>query len=292
MRRLPLREADATRVDGRAARRLHELPHAARASGRGGCVRELPRRDPRRPRGQDGVHRMPRAALGESERAREHVHVVPSKDRDERQGGARGRRRMRGLSPGTRLCRARKGAALRDVPHERGRARRDEQGAQRLRELPRRIDAQADQRTRLRDVPQDRGRERAAWASEVRRVPSTALRSAHGANRMRVVPRERDQGSARERQRRVRIVSPRPRTERDRQPASLRELSSARDAARAPRRRVARDVLAVPLVARAAAQRSRDVHRIVPREQARSPTAGADLHGVPRLPQVTARGVT
>jgi hypothetical protein len=169
--------------------------------------------------------------------------------------------------------------------------------------VPRRLGASTGQGPRMCDVPQGGAGVGAARPPAVHDLPRAAQRGARARSDVRVVPQDGVHQRARRGQGRVHDVPRGARPEGDRQAPGVRHVPRARDLAGAPHGEGTHELCAVshraPVVsaahaaaderiARAAANRSRDVHDRMPRGPADSPAAGADLHRLPHLRSLTA----
>jgi hypothetical protein len=233
---------------------VHQLPYAARPRRRERLVHRMPLEHQGLARRQGGLHHLPSTARRRHDGQRERLHELPRQHRRQRQGRPRRRHGMHDLPQGTRLRPSQEQAGpLCDLSCRGGHARLDEQGPQRLRVVPWRVDSQAHRRPGVRDLPREQSKQH----------------SRDGEGRMRDVP-------------------PRPWARGSSRATRVRDVPQERSAPGATLCRGAWRVRFVPFVARAPAVRPRDLHGNLPYRSPDSSTTGAGVHGLPCLPSLAA----
>jgi hypothetical protein len=174
--------------------------------------------------------------------------------------------------------------AVRRLPCRGERARREESRPCRLHVVSRRQYASAVSGARVQQLPRPGSFDRPQGSPEMRLLPRAPPRRATRASLdLHHLSPEQDPGPSWQSREGLRDLSSGTRSQGTRRCSHLHELPSAEPVAGAPRGIRACGVHAMPHVARGASLRSRNVHEQLPREPPRSPSAGDDLHGLPRL---------
>ena len=203
MRALSWREDHSRRGNDTRARRMHQLPHAARPWKRSRGMRRVPCRCPRGPRKRGSVRLLPPAPHRRSAPDHIDLHQLSYEGRRSRHWCPRGRHRVRRVPQAACLRAARGKNAMCFVPRAGDDPRGVEPWARGVRFVSRSIGrARSHESARLRHLSREGAGERARGPSALSGVPRPARGSAHA--HVRHVPQERDNRNPRGGGRRVR----------------------------------------------------------------------------------------